>query len=188
MGIRDDIILWNQQNQCLGQPIRRRLLVRSHVNTIEQLNPQHKHLDLFDTTIFDVTDTSDYIYLRIFPTADSDDEVYREGGGLKNTFSRSAVFAPSTVRRGIRCTVTDRRRLILDALRSLVDISETTSFNQYAPIKVIDEVTPESGEEITIRYGAIQIDKKPGLIRRGQEFYCTSDWDFLFREIKLRIN
>jgi hypothetical protein len=188
MSIRDDVIAWNQQNQCFGQVTRRRLLVRSHIDTITQLNPQHKHLDLFDTTAFDASDTTSYIYLRIFSNADSDNEVYGEGG-LRNTFSQSAVFAPTTVRRGIRCTVTDRRRLILDVLRQLINISETAAFNKYAPIKIIDEITPEVGEERTIRYGAIQIDKQPGLIKRGEgEFYCTSDWDFLFREAKLRIN
>jgi hypothetical protein len=188
MTIRDDVIAWNAANNCTGQITRRKLLVRSHIDTIEQINPLHKHLDLFETTVFDATDTNDYIYLRLFPTADSDDEVYGEGTVLKNTFSRSAVFAPSTTRRGIRCTISDRRRLILDVMRSLVDISETSTFGLYKPIKVIDFCTPEPTEDRTIRYGAIQIDKKPGLIRRGDEYYCNSDWEFLFRDAKLRIN
>jgi hypothetical protein len=188
MGIRDDVIAWNASNPCIGQVTKRKLLVRSHVDTIEQINPLSKHPDIFETTAFDSTDTSDYIYLRLFPTADSDDEVYGDGTGLKNTFSRSAVFAPSTTRRGIRCTISDRRRLILDIMRSLVDISETSVFNLYKPIKVIDFCTPEPTEDRTIRYGEIQIDKKPGLIKRGDEYYCTGDWEFLFRDTKLRIN
>jgi hypothetical protein len=188
MGIRGDVIAWNTENACTGQLARQRLLVRSHVDTIEQINPLHKHLDLFDVTAFDSTDTSDYIYLRLFPTADSDNQVYGDNPGLRNTFTRSGVFAPSTTRRGIRCTIADRRRLILDILRSLVDISETSSFGVYSPIKVVDFCTPEIAQEMTIRYGSIQIDKKPGIVKRGDEYYCTSDWEFLFRETQLRIN
>jgi hypothetical protein len=188
MGIRDDVAAWAAANACVGQLARQKLLVRSHVDTIEQINPLHKHLDLFDITAFDASDTSSYIYLRLFPSADSDDQVYGDNPGLRNTFTRSSVFAPSTTRRGIRCTINDRRRLILDIMRSLVDISETSSFNTYSPIKVIDFCTPEIIEERTIRYGSVQIDKKPGLVKRGSEYYCTSDWEFVFRETQLRVN
>lgn len=163
--------------------------MRSRVETVEQLNPDSIYLDLFDTSAYDLTDTSDYIYLRLFPDADSDDEVYGDRPGLRNTFSRSAVFAPSTVRRGLRCTVKDRRRLVLDILRMLITISETSAFNVYKPIKVIDFCTPEPGEEKTIRFGAIQIDRKPGLSGRGttqNKVYVDSDWEFIFRETRLR--
>lgn len=186
MGIRDDVIAYLADNQCESPLARKRLLIKVHVSTVEALNPTGIYLDLFA-----VTDAVDYIYLRLFPDYDQENDRIGEGG-LRNTFSSPAVKAPKTVRRGFKATITDKRKIILDIIRRLADISESSSFTVFSPIEVIDFCLPEPGapilfgEPASVRYGEIILDNNlPGLNGRG---YLRDNWSFSFKEIVLRIN
>ena len=115
--------------------------------------------------------------------------------GFRNTFNSGAVFAPANTRRGFKATVTDRRKLILDIIKRLVDISESSGYNRYSPIKLIDFCHPElnaniyNDEPATIRWGAIALDTNlPSLIRVRGEDYLSRDWGFTFKESVLRLN
>ena len=100
MTFRDDVIAYQSVNQCDEGFIKKRLLLRLRVATIETLNPSGSSLDLFDPIFYDVTDTADYLYLRIFPEYSTENDVLGERG-LKNTFGSAAVFAPVNTRTGI---------------------------------------------------------------------------------------
>jgi hypothetical protein len=186
MPLRDDILAYQAEHQCIGSYIRKRLLIRTPVAVVESLNPTGIYLDLFDTTLYTIDDTTDYIYLRIFPDYDQENDNLGDGG-LRNTFSSPAVYAVSLVRRGFKATVTDRRKLILDIIRQLIDISKSSSYVRFAPIKVIDYCLPETNALIvgneneigTVRWGEIKFDALPGLTGRG---YLKGDWSFSFDE------
>lgn len=187
MSIRDDVIAYLSEYECTASPVKKRLLIRVHVDTVEAIAPTGLYLDLLDPTLYTADDTEDYIYLRIFPDYDQENDNIGEGG-LRNTFSSPAVYAPSTVRRGFRATVTDRRRIILDIVRRLVEISKSSSYNTFTPVKVIDFCLPDfgassfSGELGSVRWGEIQLSNLPGLTGRG---YLRGDWEFTFKEAKL---
>ncbi|MEW5859805.1 MAG: hypothetical protein AB1861_20870 [Cyanobacteriota bacterium] len=184
MPLRDDILTYQSQHQCIGPYIRKRLLIRTPVAVVESVSPTGIYLDLFDTTLYTGDDTTDYIYLRILPDYDQENDNLGEGG-LRNTFSSPGVYAVSTVRRGFRATVSDRRRVILDIIRRLIDISKSSSYIKFAPIKVIDFCLPEfgasifNGELATVRWGEIITDNLPGLTGKG---YLKADWNFTFKE------
>jgi hypothetical protein len=184
MPLRDDILAYRSQHQCIGAPVRKRLLIKTPVAVIEQVNPTGVYLDLLDPTLYTSDDTTDYIYLTIFPDYDEDNDNLGEGG-LRNTFSDPGVYTVTTVRRGFRATVSDRRRVILDITRRLIDISKSSTYTRFAPIKVIDFCLPEfdasifNGELATVRWGEIKTDNLPGLTGKG---YVKADWNFVFRE------
>lgn len=156
-------------------------MVRLPVALGETLNPDSEWLDLFTSEQFDATDTTDYLYLRLFPNYTQENDTFGEGN-LKNTFSSPAVYHHSTHRRGFKAEVADRRLLIADILRSLIVNSRTSSYTEFAPIKVIDYCLPEAGETYTIRYGAIALGTLPGLRKK----YFTGNWEFTFKETMLR--
>ena len=64
------------------------------------------------------------------------------------------------------------------------------SFVPYS--KVIDFCSPEAGAatytdgEGSIRYGRIDIEKRPSMVRGVQMDYCTDEWIFRFSEANLR--
>lgn len=197
MTLIQEIQAYETTHQCQSQAVAKRLLIRIPITVLEQLNPQHKHLDLFDTTHYDTSDTNDYVYLRLFPNYDVENDRLGEKG-FRNTFSSAAVFAPANTRRGFKATVKDSRKLVLDLIRRLVDISETTAYNRYSPIKVVDfchpELPPDAntstyGELATIRYGAITFDATlPSVVRVGSKEYLKREWGFTFKEHLLRYN
>ncbi|MBD2364582.1 hypothetical protein H6G36_25975 [Anabaena minutissima FACHB-250] len=187
MSIRDDVNTYLASNECDAPFVRKRLLIRIHTSTVEALAPTGLYLDLFDPTLYTTDDTTDYIYLRTFPDYDQENDNTGDGG-LRNTFSSPAVYAPSTVRRGFRATVTDRRKIILDMVRRLAEISKSSSYSTFTPVKVIDFCLPDfgassfSGEMGSVRWGEIRLGNLPGLTGRG---YLKSDWEFTFKEAKL---
>lgn len=188
MPIRDDVIAYLATNNCNSPFTRKRLLIRVHTTTVEALNPTGVYLDLFDPTLYTVDDTTDYIYLRIFPDYDQENNILGEGG-LKNTFSLPSAYAVTTVRRGFKATVTDRRKIISDIITRLVEISKTSAFTRFAPIKVIDFCLSEPGATIvgvepgTVRWGELKIDNLPGTVGKS---YLKNDWSFNFSDVFLR--
>ncbi|MCC5618414.1 hypothetical protein LC605_25680 [Nostoc sp. CHAB 5836] len=183
MSLLEEIQSYELTHQCQSPFAKTRLLVRVPIAVIEQLNPTHKYLDLFNSTHYDPSDTDDYVYLQLFPNYDTENDRLGEKG-FRNTFSQS-VFAVTTTRRGFKATILDQRRLILDILRRLIDISETSAYNKYVPIKVIDFCSPEVGATYSIRYGAIAIDNYPSITGDG---FLSQSWEFSFKEAQLRIN
>jgi hypothetical protein len=192
MTIRDDVINFQLNNRCNGK-LNKRLLVRVPVAITETFNVS-ANLDIFDAGLYTSDDSSNYIYLRIFPVYDTENDQLGEVQ-FKNTFSRSAVFAPSNTRRGFKATVKDNRKVIFDIVRRLIDISESSGFNTYSPIKIIDFCCPElkfdsdtftyNDELATVRYGLINIDSYPSTIKDN---YLNKEWSFSFKEAKLRLN
>ena len=81
-------------------------------------------------------------------------------------------------------------------IERLALIANTSSYATYTPIKVVDFCSPESsddpntavynGELATIRYGRIDIEKRPAIVRGFNMDYCTSEWEFKFSEVNLR--
>lgn len=179
--LRDEVLSYQSDNNCNDANGKNKLLIRLPVSVGESLNSSYQWLDLFSLQQFDTDDTNDYLYIKIYPGYTQENDIFGEGK-LKNTFSSPAVYHHSTTRRGFKAVVTDRRRLILDIVRSLVEISRTSSYNSYSPIKVIDYCLPEAGEEHTIRYGAVELSRLPGL----RQSYLVEDWEFTFKEARLR--
>lgn len=192
MALRDDVVAFQNLKQCNGKLVKR-LLIRTPVALAESLNEPGKNLDIFDAATYTNDDSSNYIYLKVFPNYDTENDELGESG-FRNTFTRSAVFPPSTTRRGFKATVKDSRKIIFDIIRRLVGISESTSFGTYSPIKVIDFCCPElkfdsntftfNSELATVRYGLIKIDSYPSLTKDN---YLSKEWGFSFKEAKLRL-
>lgn len=178
--LRQQVINFENLHQCKSNGSKQ-LFVRFPEVMGEQLNPEGQWLDLFSSQQFDTTDTEDYLYLRLFPDYTQENDVFGEGG-LKNTFNSAAVYAHSTTRRGFKAIIRDKRLLILDIIRNLVNNSRSSSYTRYTPIKVIDFCLPEPEEEYTIRYGSIDFERLPGLRKN----YLKEDWEFTFKEAKLR--
>lgn len=189
------------QSRLLPPYASKRLLVRSPLSIIESLNPDKFNLWQFDPTFYDGEDTADYVYLVFFPRYTPEDDTFGEAA-YKNTFARSAVFAPTTERRGFTVAITQPLRVFYDVVNRLVEISKTSSFTTHAPVKIIDFCRPEIGDSSnvisegdvgTIRYGRIDIKKQPTFTRE-QNFagidaeYCLEPWEFKFSEAKLRSN
>ncbi|KYC42062.1 hypothetical protein WA1_18850 [Scytonema hofmannii PCC 7110] len=192
MTLRDDVIAYHQTHACDARFSHKRLLLRVPLATAEQLNLEHKHLDLFDATLYDADDTEDYIYLTLYPDYDVENDVLGEKG-FRNTFNSPAVYAPANTRRGFKVTVKDHRKLILNIIKQLADISETTSYRRYSPVKVVDFCHPETtsasaydGELATIRWGELVLDTNLPSLIKAKEDYLKKDWGFTFKETILR--
>jgi hypothetical protein len=190
MSLRDDVTNYWQQRQCNGQ-LKKRLLIQVPVAVAQSFTPTD--LDIFDATLYTNTDSASYIYLRLFPEYDTENDQLGEGG-FKNTFSRAAVFAPSTTRRGFKATINDNRKIIFDLVRRLVEISESSAYNTYSPIRVIDFCSPElsfdnntfifNGETATVRWGLLNIDNFPSLLDNK---HLNKSWTISFKETRLRL-
>ena len=179
MTLRQDVISYESQQQC-EQINKNKLLIRFPVLLGEEENLNSEWLDLFSSQQFDADDTDDYLYLRLFPEYTQENDVFGEGK-LKNTFNSAAVYSHSTVRRGFKAVVTDRRLLIFSLIKRIIENSRTSSFTVFTPVKVIDFCLPETGE-YTIRFGSINYDRIPGI--RGS--HLRGDWEFTFKESILR--
>jgi hypothetical protein len=177
----------------------KRLLVRSPLSVVEQINPEKYNLWQFDPTFYDDTDTSDYVYLVFFPEYTVEDEKFGEGG-YKNTFSRSS-FVPTTTRKGFTAKISQPLRIFYDIIDAVVSISKTSTFNRHSPIKIIDfcrggndkPTVISEGDVGTIRWGQITISKHPQMVQGqippgGTTDYCLEPWEFKFTESVLRIN
>lgn len=190
MTIRDNIIAFNSGLHSQQTVTKKRILVLVPIAIAASMAAisEQSVLNLYDTNLYTADDTTAYMYLRLFGKYDSENAILGDNPGLRTTYSGNG-FAASTVRRGFRLTITDRRKHIYDVLSYLIAISKTSSFNTFKPIKVIDFFSPEpleystfSGELATVRFGELVIDKIPGL----QSGYLREDWELQFKESKLR--
>jgi len=174
--------------------VTKQILVRSPIRVIELFNPTHQNLWLFDPTHYDGTDTDDYVYLRLFPKYTPQNEPLAERA-FKPTFSRITA-STATVQRTFQATVFQSQGFVYRIIERLVLIAETSTFNRYTPIKIVDFCWPEAiddsktallgGEPATIRFGRIDISKSPAMVRGWKGEYCQSEWEFKFSEAKYR--
>lgn len=191
MTTREAIV--NAQLNCAIPWARQPIMILTPVAVIEDLEIASKWFYLFDPTHYQNTDTNDYVYLRLFPQQYSSETDKLGEGGLKVIFSRGDVATASTVRRGFKATIMQRERVILDVVQQLILISETSKYNRFTPIKVIDFCNLELGERLiyngklaTVRYGEITIDSTIPALSYDQN-YLSDNWSLTFKEAKLRI-
>ncbi|MEH2135428.1 hypothetical protein [Nostoc sp.] len=185
-----------QTAQSLLHPpfVNKQLLVRSPLSVIELFNPSHQNLWLFDPTHYDSTDTDDYAYLRLFPKYEPQD-VGLGDRSFKPSFSR-IIATTSTVQRTFQSTIFQSQGFIYRILERLILIAETSIYNQYTPIKIVDFCKPEAiddsttsifnGEPATVRFGRIDITKIPAFVRGWKGEYVISEWEFKFSEARYR--
>ncbi len=183
------------QSLLLPPYASKRLLIYTPLSVIAALNPLKQQLWIFDPTHYMSNDTDDYVYLTLFPTYTPEDEILGQRG-YKNTFNRSAIAPPSTVRRGFTAVVKQPQRMIFDIIQRVAKISNTSSFTTHTPVKVIDFSRPEAAENAnniianseiaTIRWGKIDIAKPPSFVRSSDIEYCLENWEFKFSESILR--
>jgi hypothetical protein len=180
------------QAQLLLPFVSKQLLVRSPLSIIELFNPNHYNLWQFDPSNYG--DSSDYVYLRLFPKYESADESLGEKGYFP-TFSKVAT-RHTTTQRAFTATVVQQSAFVYRIIERLAAIADTSSYTVHTPIKVIDFCSPEAsddantsiygGELATVRYGRIDIQKRPAIVRGFQMDYCTSEWEFKLTEAKYR--
>jgi hypothetical protein len=180
------------QSQLLPPFINKQLLVRSPLTVIQLFNPNHYNLWQFDSGNYG--DSSDYVYLRLFPGYESANEVQGDRG-FKPSFN-GTVAQHTTTRRTFTATVRQQTAFIFYLVERLALIANTSSYTTYTPIKIVDFCSPEAiddpntaaynGELATTRYGRIDIEKRPAIVRGFQMDYCTSEWEFKFSEVDLR--
>lgn len=168
------------------------VLIRTPLTVAQSFNST-KQLWLYDPTHYDTNDTNDYVYLRLFPEYTAEDE-YLGDRLYKNSFSRSATASVVNVRKGFSATVRQSAKWIYDIVERISTISNSTSYGIHNPIKIVDFCRTESqdsidirGEQATIRWGKINVEKAPSFIRaiNGKD-YCKESWDFKFFESRLR--
>jgi hypothetical protein len=180
------------QSQLLLPFINKQLLVRSPLSVIELFNPNQYNLWQFDSGNYG--DSSDYVYLRLFPSYESTNEVQGDRG-FKPSFN-GTVAQHTTTRRTFTATVRQQTAFIFYIIERLALIANTSSYATYTPIKIVDFCSPEAiddpntatynGELATTRYGRIDIEKRPAIVRGFQMDYCLSEWEFKFSEVDLR--
>ncbi len=180
------------QSQLLLPFTIKPLLVRSPLSIVQLLNPNFCNLWQFDPSNYG--DSSDCVYLRLFLNYEVTNEVQGERG-FSPTFNGTTA-KHTTTRRIITATVRQQTAFIFYIIERLALIANTSSYATYTPIKVVDFCSPESsddpntavynGELATIRYGRIDIEKRPAIVRGFNMDYCTSEWEFKFSEVNLR--
>ncbi|MEH1789996.1 MAG: hypothetical protein V7L23_31630 [Nostoc sp.] len=180
------------QSQLLLPFINKQLLVRSPLSVIQLFNPNHYNLWQFDSGNYG--DSSDYVYLRLFPGYESTNEVQGDRG-FKPSFN-GTVAQHTTTRRIFTATVRQQTAFIFYIIERLALIANTSSYTTYTPIKIVDFCSPEAiddvntsvynGETGTIRYGRIDIEKRPAIARGFQMDYCLTNWELKFSEVDLR--
>jgi hypothetical protein len=186
MSTRDLIV--NAQ-KCSGEWARQPIMILTPIAVIEDLAIPSVWFYLFDPTLYH-TDGEDYVYLRLFP--DYALESNNLGGeGLKPTFNGMG-YAASTVQRGFKATILQKERVIFDVIYRLILISESSKYNQFFPVKVIDFCGVEPNEYITyqnkratVRFGQMTVDGLPGL--SYNQDYFRDNWNIGFTESKLRL-
>ena len=184
---------------CWQFPLtRKRILIRTPISLVSQLNPQLKDLHLFDPNNYDVDDTDAYVHLVLMPGYSPSNNFQAERGFQTQFSNRAAVY--STRERTFEATVAQPQAFLYYIVNRLVAISETSALATHAPIKIIDTCLPEGaglassvtiqgGDLGTIRYGRIDITKEPaaGLISFEGSDYCVGSWSFKFTELALRV-
>lgn len=179
------------QSQVLLPFVNKPLLVRTPLEVIEAFNPNHYDLWLFDPTNYG--DSADYVYLRLFPKYES--PIDPADRGYFPTFNGTAT-RHATTRRTFTATINQQQGWIFKVIERLAAIADTSSYTVHTPIKIIDFCSPEAeddtgtteygGELGTIRYGRIDIEKRPEIIRGVLMNYCRGEWNFKFTEAILR--
>lgn len=182
----------SSQINCIGKSCRQPLFILTPVAVIENLEIDSKWFYLFEPTHFQNTDTDSNVYLRLFPDYSPETDRLGDTLGLRITFNSGAAYSASNVRRGFKATILQKERVILEVLQQLILISESSKYNQFSPIKVIDFCNLELSDRIvhnnrlaTVRYGEISIDSISGL--SYDQDYLSSDWSFSFKEVNLRL-
>ncbi|ACC81140.1 hypothetical protein [Nostoc punctiforme] len=181
----------NAQINCQRKLARLPLLVLTPVAVIEDLQIASKWFYLFDPTHYQETDTNNYVYLKLFTDYSPETNRLGDSPGLKTTFSRTG-YGASTIKRGFKATVIQKERVILEVLQKLILISESSKYNQFSPIKVVDFCSVELGDRFiynnrlaTVRYGEMIIDETPPL--GYDQNYINSNWSLTFTEVNLRL-
>jgi hypothetical protein len=178
------------QINCTGFMARQPLFVLTPIAVIESLQIASKWFYLFDPTHYQNTDTDHNVYLRLFANYSPETDKLGDGG-LKSIFNGTG-YSANTVRRGFKAIVIQKERVILEVLQRLVLIAESTKYNRFCPIKVIDFCSLELGDRFsyngklaTARYGEITIDSVPSL--SYDQDYLSDNCSFTFNEVNLRL-
>lgn len=162
------------------------LLIRTPLAIASELNPNNYNLWFFDPTNYG--DSGDYVYLRLWPKYEADDKPTGDRGYYP-TFNGTAMRY-STIRREFTATVNQSQAFVYRIVERLALIANTSS--PHAPIKIIDFCSPEVGAatytdgEASIRYGRVDVEKRPTMVRGVQMDYCIDGWSFRFSEASLR--
>lgn len=185
MTLLADII--TAQSQLIRPFVAKQLLIRTPLALVEQFNPNHYFLWMFDPSTTIYGDTSDYVYLRLFPEYESNDESSGEKG-YTSTYSGVAI-RNSTTRPKFKAGVRQQQYFIFQIIDKLAKIADTS--RPHTPIKVIDFCRPDFDPVIyadgyaSIRYGRIDIEQPPSVVRGLYGDYTKNPWLFSFEDYRL---
>jgi hypothetical protein len=174
--------------------VRKRFLIQIPVSYVDTYNPNYKDLRFYDSTQYSSDDTTNTVYLVLFPDYEGGDE-YSQTRKYEATSLGSSAVA-STVRFGCKCSVKQSPIRHFHMVFNLVRTSENSNLTGHVPIKIIDFNLPDMtgqltnvtsmGDVGTIRYGRIEIIKKPSNpINFQGDVYCGTPWEFSFSDINL---
>jgi hypothetical protein len=173
------------QSQLIRPFVAKQLLIRTPLALVEQFNPNHYFLWMFDSTNYG--DSSDYVYLRLFPEYESNDTPTGEKG-YTATYNGSAI-RNSTTRQKFKAAVKQQQYFIFQIIDKLAKIADTS--RPHTPIKVIDFCRPDFDPVLytdgyaSIRYGRIDIEQPPSVVRSLYGDYTKNPWLFSFEDYRL---
>jgi hypothetical protein len=166
--------------------INKPLLIRTHLSLVAEYNPNNYFLWMFDPGNYG--DSSAYI--RLFPQYESQNKPLADIK-YRTTYSGSATTI-TTVRKGFRVAVTQQQFFLFQIIKKLSAICNTS--NPHTPIKVIDFCSPDFDDFTTYqdgiattRYGRIDIESNPSIVRGLNMDYCKNAWIFNFEDYRLKL-
>lgn len=173
------------QSQLIRPFVAKQLLIRTPLTLVEQFNPNHYFLWMFDPTSYG--DSADYVYLRLFPEYESADEKSGDKGYFPSY--SSTVIRNSTTRQKFKAGVKQQQYFIFQIIDKLAKIADIA--RPHTPIKVIDFCRPDfdpvlyTDGNASIRYGRIDIEQPPSVVRGLYGDYTRNPWLFSFEDYRL---
>lgn len=175
------------QSQLIRPFVAKQLLIRTPLALVQQYNPNHYFLWMFDSNTTAYGDTSDYVYLRLFPEYEATDENLGEKGYVA-TYNGTAI-RNSPTRQKFKAGVKQQQYFIFQIIDMLSKIADTSI--PHTPIKVIDFCRPNLNPVLyadgyaSIRYGRISIEQEPSVVSSLYGDYTKNPWIFMFEDYRL---
>lgn len=178
------------QSSLIRPFVTKPLLIRTPLAVVQEYLPNNLYLYVFDPDYTTYGDTSNFVYLRLFPQYEAADETQGERGYFPSY--SGTVIRNSTTKTKFKVLVQQQQYFIFQIINQLARIANSSI--PHTPIKVIDFCRPDSNPitypdgKASVRYGRIDIEQPPSAIRSTHTEFTKNPWLFTFEDYRLRLN